>query len=215
MRATSQAHLSHRRGAGMPRMAVHRQRASLLRLRPRCRCRARPRLRVLPVRIRPLLHHRIGRGGTGHRRRRLPRMATGGCEARLQRVREPGPHVHGQRLSVRASGLPVLRAAGFALLLARHRRVRIGGQRPTPSSCSRPARRSTPGPPTATGKCPQPQGLGLPRLAPVYRLWNARTLTNHRFTTSAAQREAMIAGGWVSEGVGPLGVAMCVPTTPE
>ena len=69
--------------------------------------------------------------------------------------------------------------------------------------------------PTATGICPQPQGLGLPRLAPVYRLWNARTLTNHRFTTSAAQRDAMIAGGWVSEGAGPLGVAMCVPTTPE
>lgn len=67
--------------------------------------------------------------------------------------------------------------------------------------------------PDATGTCPQPQGLALPRLAPAYRLWNGRLLTNHRLTTSAAQREAMTAAGWISEGTGPLGVAMCVPAT--
>jgi len=47
-------------------------------------------------------------------------------------------------------------------------------------------------------------------LAPVYRLWNGRTDADHRYTTSAAIRDAMIARGWVLEGYGPLGVAMCI-----
>lgn len=55
------------------------------------------------------------------------------------------------------------------------------------------------------GACPTES---LP--SPVYRLWNARADTNHRYVTTLAQRDAMIAKGWVSEGYGPLGVAFCV-----
>jgi hypothetical protein len=51
---------------------------------------------------------------------------------------------------------------------------------------------------------------GGPRV-PVYRLWNARADTNHRYVTSLATRTQMIAKGWVPEGYGPMGVAFCVP----
>lgn len=47
--------------------------------------------------------------------------------------------------------------------------------------------------------------------APLYRLWNGRADSNHRYTTSESTREQMVAKGWTSEGFGPLGVAMCVP----
>lgn len=47
--------------------------------------------------------------------------------------------------------------------------------------------------------------------APLYRLWNGRADSNHRYTTSESTREQMVAQGWISEGFGPLGVAMCVP----
>lgn len=65
-------------------------------------------------------------------------------------------------------------------------------------------------PPDSTdpSRCPShrwfgPGGYGL---LPVYRLWNGRAATNHRYTTSAAVRDDMVDRGWVSEGV-----ALCVP----
>jgi cytochrome c553 len=60
-------------------------------------------------------------------------------------------------------------------------------------------------PPTAAGDCPA-------GLTPAYRLYNAGRggAPNHRFTTKAALRDAMIADGYVPEGAG-AGVAMCVP----
>jgi len=57
-------------------------------------------------------------------------------------------------------------------------------------------------PAAATGTCP-------PDTTPVYRVWNGRADTNHRYTTSRATRDAMIATGWIAEGYGPDGVAMC------
>ena len=57
-------------------------------------------------------------------------------------------------------------------------------------------------PDTATGECPAGTG-------PVYRLWNQRADSNHRYTADRAQRDAMIARGYAAEGYGPLGVAMC------
>ena len=45
---------------------------------------------------------------------------------------------------------------------------------------------------------------------PLYRTWNGRADSNHRYTTSMAIREQMIAKGHVPEGYGPNGVAMCV-----
>jgi len=68
-------------------------------------------------------------------------------------------------------------------------------------------------PDRATGRCPQPYAtVGGFEYQPVYRLWNGQADTNHRLTTSRTERAAMIAGGWVAEGYGDDGVAMCVPS---
>ncbi|MEO8976886.1 MAG: S8 family serine peptidase [Casimicrobiaceae bacterium] len=53
-----------------------------------------------------------------------------------------------------------------------------------------------------TGVCPQGD-------TPVYRLWNHRADTNHRYTTSIALRDQMLAKGYIAEGYGPQAVAMC------
>jgi Repeat of unknown function (DUF5648) len=45
----------------------------------------------------------------------------------------------------------------------------------------------------------------------VYRLWNQRADSNHRYTTSRALRDQMLARGYVAEGYGPDAVIMCVP----
>jgi len=55
----------------------------------------------------------------------------------------------------------------------------------------------------ATGTC-------LYNQKPVYRLWNGRVDSNHRYTTSPAVRDLMLSEGFVKEGDGPDGVAMCV-----
>jgi len=59
-------------------------------------------------------------------------------------------------------------------------------------------------PDIASGACP---GGTLP----VYRLWNHRADSNHRYTADPATRDAMIARGYTPEGYGPDGVAMCTP----
>ena len=59
-------------------------------------------------------------------------------------------------------------------------------------------------PDLATGECPA-------GTSPVYRLWNNRADSNHRYTASLAIRSDMIAKGYIPEGYGPLGVAMCAP----
>ena len=59
-------------------------------------------------------------------------------------------------------------------------------------------------PDAVTGACPG-------ATTPVYRLWDARTDTNHRYTTSASIKQAMMAAGWVPEGYGPAQVIMCAP----
>jgi len=46
---------------------------------------------------------------------------------------------------------------------------------------------------------------------PVYRLWNGRSDSNHRYTTSLQVKLEMIARGYVPEGYGPDAVAMCAP----
>ncbi|MDH5246392.1 MAG: glycoside hydrolase [Betaproteobacteria bacterium] len=59
-------------------------------------------------------------------------------------------------------------------------------------------------PDAASGACAQ-------GTVPVYRLWNRRPDANHRYTTDRGVRAEMIARGWVPEGYGPEGVAMCTP----
>ena len=58
--------------------------------------------------------------------------------------------------------------------------------------------------PTDTGLC---EGAGE---IPVYRLWNRRADSNHRYTTDKSVRDAMIGQGYVAEGYGPDRVAFCV-----
>jgi hypothetical protein len=57
-------------------------------------------------------------------------------------------------------------------------------------------------PDPATGVCPA-------NTVPVYRLWNQRTDSNHRYTTSAGIKAEMLVSGYLAEGYGPKGVAMC------
>jgi hypothetical protein len=53
-----------------------------------------------------------------------------------------------------------------------------------------------------TGACPAGD-------VPVYRVWNQRFDSNHRYTTSTAIRDQMVAKGGVAEGYGPSAVALC------
>ena len=56
-------------------------------------------------------------------------------------------------------------------------------------------------PDSGTGACPADT-------VPVYRLWNQRADSNHRYTTDPGIKTAMLAKDYVAEGYGP-GVAMC------
>ena len=60
----------------------------------------------------------------------------------------------------------------------------------------------------STGSCPAGS-------VPIYRAWNGRTDSNHRYTASVATLNTMTARGYVAEGYGPgaMPVAMCSPTT--
>jgi len=57
-------------------------------------------------------------------------------------------------------------------------------------------------PDLASGECP----AGTVK---VYRLWNNRADSNHRYTTEAAVKAAMLAKGYIAEGYGPDAVIMC------
>lgn len=59
-------------------------------------------------------------------------------------------------------------------------------------------------PDTVTGAC-------AGGTVPVYRLWNHRTDSNHRYTTDAGVKAAMLAKGYVAEGYGPDATIMCAP----
>jgi len=48
---------------------------------------------------------------------------------------------------------------------------------------------------------------------PVYRLWNNRSDSNHRYTSDRSTRDQMIAKGYVAEGYGADAVAMCAPAS--
>jgi hypothetical protein len=60
-----------------------------------------------------------------------------------------------------------------------------------------------------------PDGAGncASGLAPLYRLYNNGSggAPNHRYTTALDVRAAMLASGWIPEGIGSLGVIACVP----
>jgi hypothetical protein len=60
---------------------------------------------------------------------------------------------------------------------------------------------------------PDADGVCAGTAAPVYRLYNngLNGAPNHRYATDPGVRSEMLAKGWVSEGLGPLGVIFCVP----
>ena len=62
-------------------------------------------------------------------------------------------------------------------------------------------------PDAQTGQCPS-------NSVPVYRLWNRRVDSNHRFTTDPAVQRLMVARGYAAEGYGggSMPVAMCAPS---
>jgi hypothetical protein len=64
----------------------------------------------------------------------------------------------------------------------------------------------------ANGICPRDPDFPTAgvKLSAVYRLWNRRADTNHRYTTDRDIRDAMVAMGYVAEGYGPDAVAFCV-----
>ncbi len=55
-----------------------------------------------------------------------------------------------------------------------------------------------------TGTCPA-------GTVPVWRLWNGRVDSNHRYTANWAVRDQMLALGHTLEGYGPSGAGMCAP----
>jgi len=55
-----------------------------------------------------------------------------------------------------------------------------------------------------TGTCPV-------NTQPIYRLWNRRQDSNHRYAATTAIKQTMIARGWAPEGYGPDAVVMCAP----
>ncbi len=59
-------------------------------------------------------------------------------------------------------------------------------------------------PDTATGACPA-------GTVPVYRLWNQRGDSNHRYTTDPGIKTAMLAKGYLAEGYGNEAVSLCSP----
>lgn len=59
-------------------------------------------------------------------------------------------------------------------------------------------------PDTVTGACPA-------GTVAVYRLWNNRADSNHRYTSDPAVKAAMLAKGYVAEGYGPDATIMCAP----
>jgi hypothetical protein len=59
-------------------------------------------------------------------------------------------------------------------------------------------------PDTATGACPS-------ATVPVYRLYNNRADTNHRYTADPQIKAQMIAQGYIAEGYGSSATIMCAP----
>jgi hypothetical protein len=57
-------------------------------------------------------------------------------------------------------------------------------------------------PDAITGRCEA-------AMVPVYRLWNQRADSNHRYTTDPGIKAVMVAQGHVAEGYGPEAVAFC------
>lgn len=61
-------------------------------------------------------------------------------------------------------------------------------------------------PDLTTGACPAAD-------VPVYRVWDNRADSNHRYTIDKTLRDRMVSQGWIAEGYGPDNVIMCAPSS--
>ena len=68
---------------------------------------------------------------------------------------------------------------------------------------------------TFTIEVPDTSGTCPAATVPVYRLWNNRPDSGHRYTASKATQQNMIAAGYVAEGFGPNAVFMCAVAPPS
>ena len=59
-------------------------------------------------------------------------------------------------------------------------------------------------PDAVTGACPAGTQA-------VYRMWNGRVDSNHRYTADMQIRPKLLVAGYIAEGYGPDGAAMCAP----
>ena len=111
-----------------------------------------------------------------------------------------------RRVARRVRGLPLLRSARgearLALLFGIARRMRRGRATLCAGVAARDAGAFRH---RAAGSDVRPVRSGRP----IYRLWNAAASSNRRYTTDAATRATMLGAGWVAEGYGDDGVAMC------
>ena len=65
--------------------------------------------------------------------------------------------------------------------------------------------------PPSTSRCPTSTGACPAGTSPVYRVWDNRADTNHRYMTSACRSRNDGRKGWIAEGYGPNQVIMCAP----
>ena len=102
----------------------------------------------------------------------------------------------------RGSGGPVARFIAALAAVVQSRAVILHASSNRVSHCLHQDVFEIATPQTLTGECPA-------GTVNVYRLWNKRPDSNHRYTTDLSIKQQMIAKGYVQEGYGPGAVIMC------
>ena len=163
--------------------------------------------RVLPRGVRPLLHHVAARGDRGARRGQAhglvedrPRLldaslgGTAGSSSRRRCAASTFRRSTATRTSSRRRRRSARRSAARSASIPNY----SGYIEETPAAFymrrARPRRRA---------RAPRPMPL------PVYRLWNQRADSNHRYTTDPGIKAYMQSKNYVAEGYGADAVAMC------
>ncbi len=155
--------------------------------------------RILPCGLRPLFRHQPGCRDRGARQRN--RSSAG---------RAPGARSTPTHRAT-ASSAP---SAGSSPSPSRRRAPTSTRRSPSNATDSRAARDWQYEGEAFFVDLPDANGVCAGTASQVYRLYNSGLggAPNHRYATDPAVRAEMLAKGWVSEGLGPLGVIFCVPS---
>ena len=159
--------------------------------------------RVLPRERRPLLHHRVAAGAARARRRRAARLDAHRRD--VPRVDRPGARA-GDGAARCAATTAARRPGSIRTSTARSPTSATTSPRSSRPRGSSSRRRSSTSRRRTAPAAPVPDATD-----PVYRAYDNRRDANHRYTTDAPVRAAMLATGWVPEGYGPQAVVMCAP----